>query len=97
MHIGKLSYYPAFPLEITTLENNLHIMMLFILSPWLVLASYEHVLSSHSLYSIFGKSHTDDKMENKTPAGSVNLLDDTLLESPSSISGGKMSQSLPHR
>nr|XP_049695598.1 ras-specific guanine nucleotide-releasing factor RalGPS2 isoform X2 [Helicoverpa armigera] len=45
---------------------------------------------------IFGKSHTDDKMENKTPAGSVNLLDDTLLESPSSVSGGKMSQSLPH-
>ncbi|XP_026730176.1 ras-specific guanine nucleotide-releasing factor RalGPS2 [Trichoplusia ni] len=46
--------------------------------------------------NIFGKSHTDDKMENKTPAGSVNLLDDTLLESPSSVSGSKMSQSLPH-
>lgn len=32
--------------------------------------------------SIFGKSHTEGKMDDKTPAGSVNLLDDTLLESP---------------
>ncbi|XP_047543754.1 ras-specific guanine nucleotide-releasing factor RalGPS1 isoform X1 [Vanessa atalanta] len=44
---------------------------------------------------IFGKSHSEDKDE-KTPAGSVNLLDDTLLESPSSVSGAKMSQSLPY-
>ncbi|XP_049884893.1 ras-specific guanine nucleotide-releasing factor RalGPS2 isoform X2 [Pectinophora gossypiella] len=46
--------------------------------------------------NIFGKSHTDDKMEEKTPAGSVNLLDDTLLESPSSLAGDKMSRSLHH-
>lgn len=46
--------------------------------------------------SIFGKSHSEDKDE-KTPAGSVNLLDDTLLESPSSVSGAKMSQSLPYK
>ncbi|XP_075990691.1 ral GEF with PH domain and SH3 binding motif isoform X2 [Anticarsia gemmatalis] len=46
--------------------------------------------------NIFGKSHNDDKVEDKTPAGSVNLLDDTLLESPSSVSGSKMSRSLPH-
>ncbi|XP_038216438.1 ras-specific guanine nucleotide-releasing factor RalGPS1 isoform X2 [Zerene cesonia] len=42
---------------------------------------------------IFGKGHPDDK-ECKTPAGSVNLLDDTLLESPSSMVD-KMSESLP--
>lgn len=48
-------------------------------------------------FSIFGKNHTDDKVEDKTPAGSVNLLDDTLLESPSSVAGSKMSRSLPHR
>lgn len=36
-------------------------------------------------------------MDEKTPAGSVNLLDDTLLESPGSVAGDKMSQSLPHR
>ncbi|CAB3250149.1 unnamed protein product [Arctia plantaginis] len=46
--------------------------------------------------NIFGKNHTDDKVEDKTPAGSVNLLDDTLLESPSSVAGSKMSRSLPH-
>ncbi|XP_028032977.1 ras-specific guanine nucleotide-releasing factor RalGPS1 isoform X2 [Bombyx mandarina] len=46
--------------------------------------------------NIFGKSHTEDKMDEKTPAGSVNLLDDTLLESPSSVACAKMSQSLPH-
>ncbi|KAL4717514.1 hypothetical protein ACJJTC_000663 [Scirpophaga incertulas] len=45
---------------------------------------------------IFGKNHTDDRVEEKTPAGSVNLLDDTLLESPGSVCGEKMSQSLPH-
>ncbi|KOB66156.1 Ras-specific guanine nucleotide-releasing factor RalGPS1 [Operophtera brumata] len=28
---------------------------------------------------IFGKGHTDEKMDEKTPAGSVNLLDDTNL------------------
>nr|XP_013189124.1 unnamed protein product [Amyelois transitella] len=44
---------------------------------------------------IFGKSHTDEKMDEKTPAGSVNLLDDTLLESPGSVACDKMSQSLP--
>ncbi|XP_038216439.1 ras-specific guanine nucleotide-releasing factor RalGPS1 isoform X3 [Zerene cesonia] len=43
--------------------------------------------------NIFGKGHPDDK-ECKTPAGSVNLLDDTLLESPSSMVD-KMSESLP--
>lgn len=48
------------------------------------------------LHSIFGKSHVDEKMDEKTPAGSVNLLDDTLLESPSSVAGSKMSKSLPH-
>ncbi|XP_030026972.1 ras-specific guanine nucleotide-releasing factor RalGPS1 isoform X3 [Manduca sexta] len=46
--------------------------------------------------NIFGKSHVDDKMEEKTPAGSVNLLDDTLLESPSTVAGSKMSKTLPH-
>ncbi|XP_026314993.1 ras-specific guanine nucleotide-releasing factor RalGPS2 isoform X2 [Hyposmocoma kahamanoa] len=46
--------------------------------------------------NIFGKSNTDDRMDEKTPAGSVNLLDDTLLESPTSVPGDKMSQSLPH-
>lgn len=45
--------------------------------------------------NIFGKSHSEGKDE-KTPAGSVNLLDDTLLESPSSVSGTKVSQSLPY-
>ncbi|XP_053624041.1 ras-specific guanine nucleotide-releasing factor RalGPS2 isoform X2 [Plodia interpunctella] len=45
--------------------------------------------------NIFGKSHTDEKMEEKTPAGSVNLLDDTLLESPSSVVCDKLSQTLP--
>ncbi|CAH2216464.1 jg26408, partial [Pararge aegeria aegeria] len=44
---------------------------------------------------IFGKSHSEDK-DGKTPAGSVNLLDDTLLESPISVAGAKMSQSLPY-
>ncbi|XP_045509642.1 ras-specific guanine nucleotide-releasing factor RalGPS2 isoform X1 [Colias croceus] len=42
---------------------------------------------------IFGKGHSEDK-DGKTPAGSVNLLDDTLLESPSSMVD-KMSESLP--
>ncbi|XP_028174196.1 ras-specific guanine nucleotide-releasing factor RalGPS2-like [Ostrinia furnacalis] len=46
--------------------------------------------------NIFGKSHTEEKVDEKTPAGSVNLLDDTLLESPGSVAGDKMSQSLPH-
>ncbi|KAG7313002.1 hypothetical protein JYU34_000079 [Plutella xylostella] len=45
--------------------------------------------------NIFGKSHTDEKMDEKTPAGSVNLLDDTLLESPTSVPHDKMSISLP--
>ncbi|CAH2985416.1 unnamed protein product [Chilo suppressalis] len=45
---------------------------------------------------IFGKGHADEKADEKTPAGSVNLLDDTLLESPSSVADDKMSQSLPH-
>ncbi|XP_039763269.1 ras-specific guanine nucleotide-releasing factor RalGPS1 isoform X2 [Pararge aegeria] len=45
--------------------------------------------------NIFGKSHSEDK-DGKTPAGSVNLLDDTLLESPISVAGAKMSQSLPY-
>ncbi|CAH0716144.1 unnamed protein product, partial [Brenthis ino] len=45
--------------------------------------------------NIFGKSHSEDKDE-KTPGGSVNLLDDTLLESPSSVSGNKITQSLPY-
>ncbi|XP_023951572.1 ras-specific guanine nucleotide-releasing factor RalGPS1 isoform X2 [Bicyclus anynana] len=45
--------------------------------------------------NIFGKSHSEDK-DGKTPAGSVNLLDDTLLESPVSVAGAKMSQSLPY-
>ncbi|KAJ0183848.1 hypothetical protein K1T71_000271 [Dendrolimus kikuchii] len=46
--------------------------------------------------NMFGKSHTDEKMDEKTPAGSVNLLDDTLMESPSSVLGGKLSHTLPH-
>lgn len=46
---------------------------------------------------MFGKSNTDEKIEEKTPAGSVNLLDDTLMESPSSAVGGKLSQTLPHK
>ncbi|XP_048005166.1 ras-specific guanine nucleotide-releasing factor RalGPS2 isoform X1 [Leguminivora glycinivorella] len=42
--------------------------------------------------NIFGKGQSDEK----TPAGSVNLLDDTLLESPGSVVGDKLSHSLPH-
>ncbi|XP_050684111.1 ras-specific guanine nucleotide-releasing factor RalGPS1 isoform X2 [Leptidea sinapis] len=42
---------------------------------------------------IFGKGNAEDK-DGKTPAGSVNLLDDTLLESPSAVVD-KASQSLP--
>ncbi|XP_059055350.1 ras-specific guanine nucleotide-releasing factor RalGPS2 [Achroia grisella] len=45
---------------------------------------------------IFGKNHADDKMDEKTPAGSVNLLDDTLLESPGSVAGDKLSYILPN-
>ncbi|XP_045784239.1 ras-specific guanine nucleotide-releasing factor RalGPS1 isoform X2 [Maniola jurtina] len=45
--------------------------------------------------NIFGKCHSEDKDE-RTPAGSVNLLDDTLLESPMSVAGAKMSQTLPY-
>ncbi|CAG9558403.1 unnamed protein product [Danaus chrysippus] len=45
--------------------------------------------------NIFGKSHSEDKDE-RTPAGSVNLLDDTLLESPSwPTAGAKTSKPLP--
>ncbi|KAI5641330.1 rasGEF domain-containing protein [Phthorimaea operculella] len=46
--------------------------------------------------NIFGKSHTDDKVSERTPAGSVNLLDDTLLESPGAVMPNKLSQTLPH-
>ncbi|XP_073953816.1 ral GEF with PH domain and SH3 binding motif isoform X3 [Choristoneura fumiferana] len=42
--------------------------------------------------NIFGKGQSEEK----TPAGSVNLLDDTLLESPGSVAGDKLSQSLPN-
>ncbi|XP_047524111.1 ras-specific guanine nucleotide-releasing factor RalGPS1 isoform X1 [Pieris napi] len=42
---------------------------------------------------IFGKGQNEDK-DGKTPAGSVNLLDDTLLESPSSVVA-EISESLP--
>ncbi|XP_072930455.1 ras-specific guanine nucleotide-releasing factor RalGPS1 isoform X2 [Epargyreus clarus] len=45
--------------------------------------------------NIFGKGHAEGK-DGKTPAGSVNLLDDTLLESPGSQPSDNMSKSLPH-
>ncbi|XP_041987821.1 ras-specific guanine nucleotide-releasing factor RalGPS1 [Aricia agestis] len=45
--------------------------------------------------NIFGKGHCEDKDE-KTPAGSVNLLDDTLLESPSSVASYRMTKSIPY-
>lgn len=46
--------------------------------------------------NIFGKCHTEDRTADKTPAGSVNLLDDTLLESPSSVCGSKLSHAHHH-
>lgn len=51
---------------------------------------------SRSLGSnIFGKNSTEDKSEDKTPAGSVNLLDDTLLESPGSVAEGHLTALFP--
>lgn len=43
-------------------------------------------------FSFFGKNGTEDhNIDDKTPAGSINLLDDTLLESPNSATNSNMS------